>query len=89
MTTPADPGSTHRSTDEIEADIGRSREELAETVDELTRRLDVPARVEQGVRERRDRAARALRERPVVPALAALGVLAVGVVLAIRQHRKG
>lgn len=33
--------------DEIEADIARTREELADTVDELAARLDVKSRVQE------------------------------------------
>ncbi|HTW17245.1 MAG TPA: DUF3618 domain-containing protein [Nocardioides sp.] len=41
---------------EIEADIARQREALADTVDELQARLDVKARAQAKVAELRDRA---------------------------------
>jgi MYXO-CTERM domain-containing protein len=41
---------------EIEADIARQREALADTVDELQARLDVKARARAKVAELRDRA---------------------------------
>jgi uncharacterized protein (TIGR03382 family) len=39
------------SAEQIEADITRTREELAHTVDELTARLDVKARVQERVQQ--------------------------------------
>jgi uncharacterized protein (TIGR03382 family) len=44
------------SVEQIEADIARTRAELAHTVDELSARFDVKARVRGRVQELRDRA---------------------------------
>lgn len=46
----------HRTPAEIEADIARQREALADTVDELQARLDVKARAQAKLAELRDRA---------------------------------
>jgi hypothetical protein len=57
MTTTGDnPG-----TAEIEADIARTREDLAATVDELTARLDMKSRVKASVQQTRDQAAARVR----------------------------
>ena len=83
MTT--DPKTSEPSVDQIEADIARTREELAQTVDELTARLDVKTRVQEGVQERvqelRDRATDD-QGRPT-PATMAIGGAAVAAVVAI------
>ncbi|MBB1029506.1 DUF3618 domain-containing protein [Dietzia sp. SLG310A2-38A2] len=43
------------SAEEVEADIARTREELAHTVDELTRKLDVKAQAQHKKQEVKDR----------------------------------
>lgn len=45
------------SADEIEADIERTREQLGETVDALTNKLDVKSRARDKVADAKDRAA--------------------------------
>jgi hypothetical protein len=45
-----------QSVEQIEADIARTRAELAHTVDELTARFDVKARMQERLQELRDRA---------------------------------
>ena len=62
--------------DEIEADIARSRDALAATVDELTGRLDVKARTK----------ARVAQTSPVVLGGAAFAAVAL-VVLAVWRRR--
>ena len=83
MTT--DPKTSDPGVEQIEADIARTREELAQTVDELTARLDVKTRVQEGVQERvqelRDRATDD-QGRPT-PATMAIGGAAVAAVVAI------
>jgi hypothetical protein len=83
MTT--DPKTSDPSVEQIEADIARTREELAQTVDELTARLDVKTRVQEGVQERvqelRDRATDD-QGRPT-PATMAIGGAALAAVVAI------
>lgn len=60
------PGETEatasRSVDEIEADLQHSREQLAETVDALTAKLDVKARAGEQLTDTRDRAKVALHD---------------------------
>lgn len=74
--------------DEIEAGIERTREDLAETVDELTARLDVKTRARERVAQAREDALLRLqtlryrvvdnRGRPTPVALGAVGVVATG-----------
>ncbi len=47
---------TSRSPEEIQADIDRQREHLAETVDQLTHKLDVKEQARHKVADVRDRA---------------------------------
>ena len=49
------PGPSTPEVDAIEADIERTREDLAQTVDRLTAKLDVKARVRNRVTETTDR----------------------------------
>ncbi|WP_145275096.1 DUF3618 domain-containing protein [Prescottella equi] len=74
--------------DESQIDVERQRAELAETVEELTHRVDVPARTKAAVHEKSDAAVELARRR--VPALAV--VAGVGVVLiflgAVRRRRR-
>jgi hypothetical protein len=83
----------------IEADIERTREDLAQTVDQLAARLDVKTRVRNRMLEAKDDAALQLqglrrratdeRGRPAPATIAILGgVLAVAVVVVtLRRHR--
>jgi hypothetical protein len=66
--------------DEIEADIARTRDELADTIDELTARFDVKARARNRIHDLRDRVTDE-DGRPAPPVLGAAGVLATVVVL--------
>lgn len=95
MTTEANgtPTTAKPGIEEIEADIARTREELAETVDELTARLDVKARVRGRILETRSQAAdrvRALRAqatddegRPTPVTLASGGAVLAAVVVVV------
>ncbi len=104
MSQPFTPGprpGVARSGDEQRADLDAVREQLGETVEELSRRVDVPARV----RARRDEAlararrfaeqARAVAARvPVPPVLrqnagfvaAGVGILLAGLLVRRRRH---
>jgi type VI protein secretion system component VasF len=76
MTTPAaEPvdAATTGDRDAIARDIERTREELGETVEALTRRLDVKSRMKDKVASSRHRAA----SRPPVTAAVVLGVVAL------------
>jgi Flp pilus assembly protein TadB len=84
----------------IQADIERTRQDLAETVDQLTDKLDVKARAHDKVAEVRHDASEQLhrmadratdeqgRPRPPVLAVAAGVALAVVMVVVIRRRRR-
>ena len=60
----------------IRADIEATREQLGRTVDELSNRLDVPARAKEGAFRVRDTAVETYRESPSATLGGAAGVLA-------------
>lgn len=91
MTT--DPKTSDPGVAQIEADIARTREELAQTVDELTARLDVKTRVQESVQERvqelRDRATDDQgRPTPVTMAIGGVAVAAVVAIVALSIWRR-
>ncbi|MCW2580664.1 MAG: uncharacterized protein JWR82_2265 [Blastococcus sp.] len=76
MSGPADP-------EQIKADIDATREQLGRTVDELSARLDVPARTKESVARAKDTAVETYRESPpaVVGGAATLAAVVVGLVV--------
>jgi hypothetical protein len=88
MSTPTSSNGTTPTADQLEADIARQREQLADTVDALQARLDVKARAKTRVHELKDQATTDTgRPRPELAA-AAVGVLAlVATVLYLRRRR--
>ncbi len=80
MTGPSDP-------EQIKADIDATREQLSRTVDELSARLDVPARTRESVARAKDTAVETYRESPpaVIGAAAALAALVLGVIIVRRK----
>ncbi len=73
--------------EQIEADIERQREHLAETVDALHHRLDVKAQAQARVADLKDRATTDGGAPP--PELVAAGAAALaGVTLLIRRRRR-
>lgn len=79
---------TTPTADQIEADIVRQREQLADTVDALQARLDVKSRAQDKVRELRRQATTADgKPRPEVAAAAA-GVVALIVGLVYLRSRR-
>lgn len=74
--------------DAIKAEIDATREALGRTVDELSNRLDVPARARERVARTKDTAVETYRESPpaVIGAAVALSGLVVGVVM-LRRRR--
>ena len=73
--------------EEIQADIERQREQLAETVDQLTQKLDVKAQTKAKVAEVRDRATTDDgKPRPEVIGVAAAVVLGLGIAIWLRRR---
>ena len=73
--------------DQIKAEIEATREQLSRTVDELSARLDVPARAKERALRTKDTAVETYRESPplVIGGAVALVGLVVGLVI---LHRK-
>jgi Protein of unknown function (DUF3618) len=81
MPGPADP-------EEIKAQIDATREQLAATVDELSRRLDVPTRAKEGVYRARDTAVETYRESPPVVIATALALVAMAIGLVVWRSKR-
>jgi ElaB/YqjD/DUF883 family membrane-anchored ribosome-binding protein len=78
---PSDP-------DAIKAEIEATREQLGRTVDELSHRLDVPARAKEGAFRARDTAVETYRESPPAVIGAGAGVAALLGLLVWRRRTK-
>ena len=96
MTTPADSTeggpSKGASTEEIEADIARTRERLGDTVDALSERLDVKAQAKKKAQQTKDRAkskAQHIQDQagPALPIGAAVAVVLVVALVIWRRQR--
>ena len=85
MTAPPEPGAD--DLDAIQAEIEQTRAHLSRTVDELSARLDVPARARERAYRARDTAVETYRENPPV-VLAAVLALAGAVVGLVVWRRK-
>lgn len=76
------------ATDDIQADIEQTRQELGATAQALAAKLDVPAQTRQKVDETKQRVAH--KTEPVkqnaVPIAAAIGVVVIGVVIWRRRR---
>ena len=74
--------------DQIKAEIDATREQLARTVDELSARLDVPARAKERVLRTKDTAVETYRESPPVAigAVVALAGLVLGLGILRRKR---
>ena len=74
--------------DEIKAEIDATREQLARTVDELSARLDVPARAKERALRTKDTAVETYRESPpiVIGGALALVGLVVGLMIVRRKR---
>ncbi|WP_116452443.1 DUF3618 domain-containing protein [Blastococcus litoris] len=81
MSEPNDPA-------QIQAEIEATRAQLGRTVDELSARLDVPARAKEKAYRARDTAVETYRESPpaVIGAVAALAGLVLGVIILRRKR---
>jgi MYXO-CTERM domain-containing protein len=74
--------------EEIQADIERQREHLAQTVDQLGHKLDVKAQTKAKVADVRDRATTDEgKPRPEVIGVAAAVVVGVGLLIWLRRRR--
>jgi len=96
VTTPADSteGGPPKgaSTEEIEADIARTRERLGDTVDALSERLDVKAQAKKKAQQTKDRAkskAQHIQDQagPALPIGAAVAVVLVVALIIWRRQR--
>ncbi len=88
----ADTSTEPRSKDQIEADIAATREQLGNTVDALSHRLDVKSRLKEQAQEGREQAVRRMQEQPAIPIAAAAGavlLLALTVWRRRRRRKKG
>jgi hypothetical protein len=72
----------------IKAEIDATREQLGRTVDELSRRLDVPARAKEGVYRARDTAVETYRESPPIVLGIALALVATAVGLVVWRNKR-
>ena len=79
MTAPPEPGAD--DLDAIQAEIAATRERLSRTIDELSARLDVPARARERAYRVRDTAVETYRESP--PAVIGAGLALVGLVVGL------
>jgi hypothetical protein len=74
--------------DQIKAEIDATREQLARTVDELSARLDVPARAKERALRTKDTAVETYRESPpiVIGGALALAGMVVGLMILRRKR---
>ena len=79
MSDPTDP-------DQIKAEIEATRAQLGRTVDELSSRLDVPARAKERAARAKDTAVETYRESP--PAVIGAGLALAGLVLGLMVMRR-
>ena len=79
MSDPTDPA-------QIQAEIEATRAQLGRTVDELSARLDVPARAKEKVARAKDTAVETYRESP--PVVISAGLALAGLVLGLVILRK-
>ncbi|SOE02873.1 DUF3618 domain-containing protein [Blastococcus haudaquaticus] len=74
--------------EQIQAEIEATRAQLGRTVDELSARLDVPARAKEKAARAKDTAVETYRESPpaVIGAAVALAGLVLGVIILRRKR---
>ncbi|MBD0863943.1 DUF3618 domain-containing protein [Gordonia sp. zg691] len=79
---------THPERDENPPPIEQQREELAETVDALTAKLDVPSRLSDAAADTAATAkVKAQENRTVLIGVAAAALVAIGAVVVLRRRR--
>jgi ElaB/YqjD/DUF883 family membrane-anchored ribosome-binding protein len=72
--------------EQIQAEIEATREQLARNIDELSARLDLPARVRESAARAKDTAVETYRESP--PIVIGAGLALVGLVLGLVVLRR-
>jgi ElaB/YqjD/DUF883 family membrane-anchored ribosome-binding protein len=86
---PGAPDATRLSDpDAIKAEIDATRAQLARTVDELSHRLDVPARAKESAFRARDTAVETYRENPPVVLGVSLALVGLVVGLVVWSRRR-
>ncbi len=81
-------GSSANSPEQIQADIDRQREQLAQTVDALSHKLDVKSQAQAKIAHARDRATTdSGKPRPELVAAGVVGVAAVVALVWWRRRR--
>ena len=88
MTSALPTGTGTDDPDRIKAEIDATREKLARTVDELSARLDVPARARERALRTRDTAVETYRESPPVVIGGALALVGLVVGLVILRRKR-
>lgn len=86
------PSAPKRSAAELRRDIDGTRRELAETLDALEYKLDVPARFGEWAQERKEQLRKATEESPVaILGVAAGAAVVIGGLIAgvVRLSRRG
>ena len=88
MTNPETDDADRIKADRIKAEIDATREQLGRTVDEISARLDVPARAKESAARAKDTAVETYRESPplVLGGALALAGLVVGLVILRRKR---
>ena len=84
MTEPTDPTDPAR----IQAEIEATRAQLGRTVDELSSRLDVPARAKEKAARAKDTAVETYRESPPITIAAGLTLAALVLGLVILRRKR-
>jgi ElaB/YqjD/DUF883 family membrane-anchored ribosome-binding protein len=74
--------------DQMKAEIDATREQLARTVDELSARLDVPARAKESAARAKDTAVETYRESPPLVIGGALALVGVVVGLVVWRRKR-
>jgi MYXO-CTERM domain-containing protein len=88
VSTSAENGSPATSPEEIQADIDRQREQLAQTVDALSHKLDVKSQAQEKVAQAKDHATTdSGKPRPELIAVGVAGVAAVVALIWWRRRR--
>jgi hypothetical protein len=87
MTTPDQATATPTGREALEADIAATRESLGETVDALSRKLDVKSRVKASAAETTARVRTRVTAQPAIPAAVVAGRV-LGFALVVWRRRR-